>query len=130
MSFSKPIDGMAMEMNEATVRYELERFHARVTFDQSIMDNIKMSSYRHEMTSRLTWELTGIVAVWRAGRVLKVPANWWEHFKQRWFPAWALKRWPVLCEHYDAGVVLPRVPVVRPEYHMVEFPTWRRSEGL
>jgi len=26
---------------------------------------------------------------------LEVPADWWEHFKQRWFPAWALARWPV-----------------------------------
>lgn len=23
------------------------------------------------------------------------PADWWQHFKQRWFPAWALRRWPV-----------------------------------
>jgi hypothetical protein len=23
------------------------------------------------------------------------PASWWEHFKQQWFPAWALRRWPV-----------------------------------
>lgn len=23
------------------------------------------------------------------------PATWWEHLKQRWFPRWALRRWPV-----------------------------------
>lgn len=23
------------------------------------------------------------------------PATWWQHFKQRWFAAWMLKRWPV-----------------------------------
>lgn len=23
------------------------------------------------------------------------PADWWQHFKLRWFPAWALRRWPV-----------------------------------
>lgn len=23
------------------------------------------------------------------------PATWWEHVKQRWFPRWALARWPV-----------------------------------
>lgn len=23
------------------------------------------------------------------------PANWWEALKERWFPAWALRRWPV-----------------------------------
>lgn len=25
----------------------------------------------------------------------KVPASWWQHLKQRWFPKWALRRWPV-----------------------------------
>ena len=23
------------------------------------------------------------------------PADWWEAVKQRWFPKWMLKRWPV-----------------------------------
>ena len=23
------------------------------------------------------------------------PADWWQAFRQRWFPAWALRRWPV-----------------------------------
>jgi hypothetical protein len=24
------------------------------------------------------------------------PYDWWQAFKQRWFPAWAKKRWPVM----------------------------------
>jgi hypothetical protein len=23
------------------------------------------------------------------------PADWWQAFKERWFPAWAKARWPV-----------------------------------
>lgn len=44
------------------------------------------------------------------------PADWWEAFKDRWFPEWALDRWPVrykriiidqpiysgVCPHIDA----------------------------
>jgi hypothetical protein len=26
---------------------------------------------------------------------IQAPRDWWEHFKERWFPAWALRRWPV-----------------------------------
>ncbi len=26
------------------------------------------------------------------------PADWWQHFKQRWFPCWAKARWPVQME--------------------------------
>ena len=25
----------------------------------------------------------------------RYPADWWQAFKARWFPAWALRRWPV-----------------------------------
>lgn len=24
-----------------------------------------------------------------------VPTDWWQHFKSRWFPRWAARRWPV-----------------------------------
>lgn len=27
---------------------------------------------------------------------LYAPADWWEHFKERWFPQWAKDKWPVL----------------------------------
>jgi len=29
------------------------------------------------------------------------PKDWWQAFKDRWFPAWALKRWPVQWETID-----------------------------
>lgn len=28
--------------------------------------------------------------------VVRYPANWWQAFKQRFFPYWARQRWPVL----------------------------------
>ncbi len=27
------------------------------------------------------------------------PKDWWEHFKERWFPIWAKHRWPVRRRH-------------------------------
>ena len=30
----------------------------------------------------------------------KWPADWWQAFKERWFPAWVLKRWPVQYTEY------------------------------
>jgi len=86
-----------------------------------------MTSRRH-LGGQLAFKIIGTVALWREQRMLEVPANWWEHFKQRWFPAWALKRWPVLTKHYDAAVILPRVPIVRPEYNALEFAVWRKGK--
>lgn len=39
---------------------------------------------------------------------VEYPATWWEHFKQRWFPAWALRRWPVR-KTIEEGDVFARV---------------------
>lgn len=111
-----------------TIRYELTRFHARMYFSPEVIEAIRMKAWRHEVTHQLITELVGIVAMWREERMLKVPANWWQHFKQRWFPKWALRRWPVLYEYHDAAVILPKVPVVKPEYHVPEFAVWQRSE--
>ena len=30
--------------------------------------------------------------------VVQFPRDWWQHFKQRWFPKRALRRWPVLMQ--------------------------------
>jgi nuclear transport factor 2 (NTF2) superfamily protein len=30
---------------------------------------------------------------------VRFPADWWEAFKERWFPKWARDRWPVKWTH-------------------------------
>jgi len=42
------------------------------------------------------------------------PADWWQMFKERWFPAWAKARWPVKEE--------VRQLVARELYPRVKFP--------
>lgn len=39
------------------------------------------------------------------------PADWWQAFKERWFPAWVKRRWPVKYTRYTikAWEVYPRV---------------------
>jgi hypothetical protein len=108
-----------------TVRYELDRLHARAYFSPEVLHNIKAEWIMDDAMRHVAVEVVALVATWREQRLLEVPANWWEHFKERWFPAWALKRWPVLTKVYDAAVILPRVPIVSPDYHMVEFAVWR-----
>lgn len=66
------------------------------------------------------------VAVQRIPEVVRYPADWWEAFKARWFPAWALARWPVRETIYDAKVLYPEVEI--PErMHVIRLYTadWR-----
>lgn len=37
----------------------------------------------------------------------KCPADWWQHFKKRWFPFWALKKFPVKYKTIDIFRLYP-----------------------
>lgn len=123
-----PWDERAFEPTVEMIRYELTRFHAQMYFSEEVIREIQLKAWRHDASRNLVMQLMGVVAMWREERLLKTPANWWQHFKLRWFPKWALRRWPVLYEYHDAAVILPKVPVVRPEYHVPEFAVWQRSD--
>lgn len=40
---------------------------------------------------------------------VKYPATWWEHVKERWAPAAALRRWPVRYASRDVHISIYRV---------------------
>jgi hypothetical protein len=45
-------------------------------------------------------------------QVVEYPATWWDAFKLRWFPRWALKRWPALMgsTRVEARALLIDIP--------------------
>lgn len=43
--------------------------------------------------------------------ICEYPANWQEAFKERWFPRWALRRWPVKREKF-----IVTIKAVYPDY--------------
>lgn len=51
--------------------------------------------YIHRIVTRVTQEILGREI---ANARVEYPADWWHAFKNRWFPAWAKKRWPIKVE--------------------------------
>ena len=54
-------------------------------------------------------------------RIVSYPADWWQAFRDRWFPAWWLRRWPI--RHREVRMRLlglyPQIPInQRPVYHI------------
>lgn len=50
----------------------------------------------------------------------KWPTDWWEAFKERWFPQWILSRFPVTYKSFELhqhifGKVCPHLNVVSPD---------------
>ena len=57
---------------------------------------------------RVIWELECTVF----GEVLeegKWPVNWWQAFRERWFPEFWLSRYPVQYDHVSAAALYPKI---------------------
>jgi hypothetical protein len=53
------------------------------------------------------------------------PADWWQAFKDRWFPAWAKRRWPVgyVTVVLDARILYPELKISLPDQPHVLIPS-------
>lgn len=61
--------------------------------------------------------------IWRDGndynRTIRYPADWWQAFKERWFPVWLLRLTPIryTAHEINASVIYPSLKInVPPEY--------------
>ena len=45
---------------------------------------------------------------------IKYPADWWQAVKDRWFPEWAKRHWPVMFtrHHVNVRALYPTIPEV------------------
>lgn len=74
---------------------------------------------------RLAAEFAGRKVTISREESVAYPADWWQHLKERWFPQWALKRWPVrmqaktLALSADASCLFPEVEPFRGHYKTI-----------
>lgn len=54
---------------------------------------------------------------------VKYPADWWQAVKDRWFPEWAKRRWPVQYKRHfiDAKALYPTIPDVPGHQHYLNI---------
>jgi hypothetical protein len=50
--------------------------------------------------------------------MLDYPSDWWQAFKERWFPPWAKKRWHVEYRHFDGYALYPKISLPREQHHL------------
>lgn len=79
---------------------------------------VNFSLYESFVNDDIMMRIKGFVWAEQAQRQeVQYPANWWQAFKERWFPAWLLERWPV--EHkkhiFDVKCVYPNFRPSLPE---------------
>ena len=101
---------------------------------EAILSDASCDQWRDEMNRRQVRRLVSYVLAMPKERIRvsehrSWPADWWQAFRERWFPVWWLKRWPVRYERLDIevdeqkyGPVCPHVRVQSNRAHF-EFLT-------
>ena len=92
---------MEEQVNYRTVELEKFKLVALQYLDEKLADfgeppKLDISAHTSFMLDQLVLRLQQ--CVW--GREVERqecqwPADWWQALKERWFPAWAKKRWPI-----------------------------------
>jgi hypothetical protein len=77
----------------------IERFGIHWVRDHALHDvraNSRYTEHEDIMRQQMVCSLeTSLLAMDEDEFVAQWPENWWQHFRQRWFPAWWLKKHPV-----------------------------------
>lgn len=118
------------KLNERT----LERFKFTVSAvlnetELITSSNLGFEYYYNEVLNAMVLKLHAYLASERLQHIIvRYPKDWWQAFKERWFPRWLLKRFPVKYheEYYEARVFYPYVSLPN-ERHYVRI--IRCSEG-
>jgi len=105
----------------------LEKFCAvvRKTFPSELISrsNLEIASFLEPEFDRIVLELRAYLASEKLSCIdIKHPKDWWQAFKERWFPKWLLRRYPVQYheEHYDVRAFYPKVSLPE-ERHFVRI---------
>lgn len=87
-------------MAENTVTLDVEKFVTAMSLSDELLADTHFDVY--QMVTH------HVVRSWReilSQKLDKIeadyPTDWWEAVKARWFPRWALRRWPVRMTHIE-----------------------------
>lgn len=92
-TYPDPVDEVRLER----IRVGVAHFLAKEGYESAAIDLEArlVESTVHTVGMQFRSYMLGLPD--EGGRV-EWPATWWEHLKERWFPRWALRRWPVRME--------------------------------
>lgn len=107
-------------------QFDLKRHY--VAIGHKISDNLlepQASIVMNKVMGCMELEIRGYVWA-QDGQTIDIeyPRDWREAFKQRWFPAWAKKRWPVVTVRHviNADLLYPNIRILMPkEQHFLRL---------
>jgi hypothetical protein len=92
MSGLTPVSDILAEMSVSKLAFDRMEVGSRFELADHVLRRGDVVQWRDEFEHRTITEFRSYLY---ARTVDKWPATWWDAFKDRWFPAWAKRRWPV-----------------------------------
>ena len=99
LNLNEPINVEEMVLTKVR-RFILQRLSKEFVLDV----NVWQDQILEDIVIRVMEEQLAMKA---GERIIKYPKDWREAFKDRWFPRWLKKRFPVEYKEYDAIVMFP-----------------------
>jgi hypothetical protein len=92
-----PYDVISCDVTMKHIRLEVKRFMAEQRFDEgAYLGNLRMESfYDHAAQAMVLRTLQRVASKKLDVKTVRFPSDWWQAVKRRFFPAWALAKWPV-----------------------------------
>ncbi len=87
-------DNGAIDSMHESIEFEIKQVYAQMAFDTDMAlknSNIKVfADYCGRTLASVMYKV-----LTKEECIAEYPADWWQAFKERFFPAWAKRRWPV-----------------------------------
>lgn len=105
---------MKFDMDYETITLDVMSRTAKHAISLDMVANLEFESYVNELTNNLILSVTNKAPYYDL-EILQVPKDWKEHFKERWFPKYLLKKFPIKYKEYRVTAYYRKVKL--PEYH-------------
>lgn len=104
----------------------LERFKVTVSkvlgdAEPIALSNLELEHYFNEVLDAMVLRLNAYLASEKLQHiVVRYPKDWWQAFKERFFPKWLLRRFPVQYheEHYEVRAFYPYVSLPNERHYV------------
>jgi hypothetical protein len=112
----------------ATIELTWRHFYVNAVFDRKWLTNVKMHPAISHNYECAVAQLTNIIAGERI-KEIRWPLDWWQHLKERWFPKFALKRWPVRYHTFKIDLLYPEIEMRGDFHHTIAIYDSQKSKG-
>lgn len=126
------------EQAKMVAEWSWRHFYTNVCIDKKYLLNHKLQVVLPHSMESAVLQITTMVAGERV-KEIAYPLDWWQAFKERWFPKIILKRWPVRYHRWKVDFLYPELEVRggHPEIAIYDsqrskgYPSWEdRPEEL